>query len=67
MNQRQLQKQLQELTVAKAELRGGDTSGLVYSRVSPGAAFLVTPRKEVVRGVEKDIEALKQGRQVQRR
>ena len=56
MNQQQ--QQLEELTVVKAELTGGDTSGLVYVRRSAGAAFLVTPRKEALREVEKKIEVL---------
>ena len=53
------QKQLQELTVAHTELTAGDTSGLVYVRKSPGAAFLITPRVEALRDVQKKIDELK--------
>ena len=62
MNQQQIKQQLQELSVAKAELTSGDTSGLVYVRSSPGAAFLVTPRLDVLRKVEektKELEKMK--------
>ena len=58
--QQQRQKQLQELTVARAELTGGDTSGLVYARSSVGAAFLLTPRADALMDVEKMIQSLKQ-------
>ena len=57
--QKKKQQQLQELTVAKVELTGGDTSGLVFVRPSVGAAFLITPRGEALRGVETKIETLK--------
>ena len=60
--QRQKEKQLQELTVAKAELTGGDTSGLVYVRSSPGAAFLIKPRVEALKDVQQKIDELKQSR-----
>ena len=50
--------------VAKAELTAGDTTGLVYVRSSPGAAFLlVAPRSEALRGVERKIEMLKRQEQ----
>eukprot|EP00579_Thalassiosira_antarctica_P012382 CAMPEP_0201914754 /NCGR_PEP_ID=MMETSP0903-20130614/4855_1 /ASSEMBLY_ACC=CAM_ASM_000552 /TAXON_ID=420261 /ORGANISM="Thalassiosira antarctica, Strain CCMP982" /LENGTH=71 /DNA_ID=CAMNT_0048450205 /DNA_START=39 /DNA_END=254 /DNA_ORIENTATION=- len=65
--QQQRQQQIQELTVAKVELTGGDTSGLVYVRPSVGAAFMVTPRTEVLRGVEEKIETLKQEQRGQMR
>jgi hypothetical protein len=48
----QQQPTLEELIVAKAELTSGDTSGLVYVRSSPGAAFLIEPRKEVIKLLE---------------
>ena len=56
---KQQQKKLQELTVAQAELTGGDTSGLVYVRSSPGAAFLITPRVEALKKVGQEMESLK--------
>eukprot|EP00804_Cyclotella_cryptica_P028687 CCRYP_008196-RC/>CCRYP_008196-RC protein AED:0.45 eAED:0.67 QI:0/0/0/1/0/0/2/0/94 len=56
MNQQQIKQQLQELTVAKTELTSGDTSGLVYVRSSPGAAFLVTPRLDVLRKVVEEMD-----------
>eukprot|EP00584_Thalassiosira_punctigera_P008658 CAMPEP_0172539296 /NCGR_PEP_ID=MMETSP1067-20121228/10514_1 /TAXON_ID=265564 ORGANISM="Thalassiosira punctigera, Strain Tpunct2005C2" /NCGR_SAMPLE_ID=MMETSP1067 /ASSEMBLY_ACC=CAM_ASM_000444 /LENGTH=74 /DNA_ID=CAMNT_0013324953 /DNA_START=96 /DNA_END=320 /DNA_ORIENTATION=- len=56
----QRQQQIQELSVAKVELTRGDTSGLVYVRPSVGAAFMVTPRAEALKGVEKKIKTLKQ-------
>ena len=61
MNQKQSrQKELQELTVAKAELIGGDTSGLVYTRSSKTSALLITPRIEALQKVEEKISKLKQ-------
>ena len=61
MNQQQSrQKELQELTVAKAELTGGDTSGLVYTRSSKTSALLITPRAEAIKKVEEKISILKQ-------
>lgn len=64
---KQPQPTLEELIVAKAELTSGDTSGLVYVRSSPspGAAFLIEPRKEVVRLVESKIAAIKKQQQPQ--
>ena len=60
---KQQQRALEELVVAKAELTAGDTTGLVYVRSSPGAAFLlVAPRSEALRGVERKIELLKEQR-----
>ena len=56
---KQPQPTLEELIVAKAELTSGDTSGLVYVRSSPGAAFLIEPRKEVLSSVESKIAAIK--------
>ena len=63
MTNQQLQKQqqLRELTVARAELTGGDTSGLIYVRASRGAAFLVTQRADALRDVETKIQALQGG------
>ena len=62
--QQQQRRALEELVVAKAELTAGDTTGLVYVRSSPGAAFLlVAPRSEALRGVERKIELLKEQRQ----
>eukprot|EP00585_Thalassiosira_rotula_P011587 CAMPEP_0196142292 /NCGR_PEP_ID=MMETSP0910-20130528/11505_1 /TAXON_ID=49265 /ORGANISM="Thalassiosira rotula, Strain GSO102" /LENGTH=68 /DNA_ID=CAMNT_0041403589 /DNA_START=69 /DNA_END=275 /DNA_ORIENTATION=+ len=58
--QQQRQQQIQELAVAKVELTRGDTSGLVYVRPSVGAAFMVTPRAEALRGVDNKIERLQQ-------
>ena len=55
----QRQKNLQELTVAKAELTGGDTSGLVYVRPSKGAVFMVTSRAEAIRGVEEKLKNMR--------
>ena len=46
---------LEELTVARSELTGGDTTGLVYARSSPGAAFMLVPRGEALRMVETKI------------
>ena len=63
MNQKQSrQKELQELTVAKAELTGGDTSGLVFTRSSKSSssALLLTPRVEALKKVEEKISILKQ-------
>ncbi|KAL9179441.1 hypothetical protein ACHAXT_008731 [Thalassiosira profunda] len=61
--QQQKQQHLQELTVARAELTGGDTPGLIYVRASRGAAFLVTPRADALRDVETKIRALQGGQQ----
>ena len=55
----QLQKKVQELTVVKSELTGGDTSGLVYVRPSAGAAFMVTSRSEALKGVQEQIGTLR--------
>jgi len=58
---KQRHRALEELVVAKAELTAGDTTGFVFVRSSPGAAFLlVAPRSEALRGVERKIELLKQ-------
>lgn len=54
-------RQLQELAVARAELFGGDTSGLVYVRSSPGAAFLVTPRREAVKKIDEKVQSIQKG------
>ena len=61
MNQQQSrQKELQELTVAKAELTEGDISGLVYTRSSKTSALLITPRIEALKKIEEKISKLKQ-------
>lgn len=60
MNPQSRQKELQELTVAKAELTGGDISGLVYTRSSKTSALLLTPRVEALKKVEEKISILKQ-------
>ena len=61
---KQQQRALEELVVANAELTAGDTTGFVYVRSSPGAAFLlVAPRSEALRGVERKIELLKRQEQ----
>lgn len=57
--QQQIEQRLQELSVAKSELTSGDTSGLVYIRQSPGAVFIVTPRADVFKKVNDEIDALK--------
>jgi hypothetical protein len=57
-NQQQIQKRLQELSVAKSELTTGDTSGLVYVRLSPGSVFVVTPRIDALRKVQHEIDDL---------
>jgi len=62
---KQPQPTLEELIVAKAELTSGDTSGLVYVRTSPGAAFLIEPRKEVLSLIESKIAAIKKQQQPQ--
>jgi hypothetical protein len=49
--------------VAKAELTSGDTSGLVYVQSSHGAAFLIQPRKEVVKLLEGKIASIKKQQQ----
>lgn len=54
-----VEQQIQELTVAKSELISGDTSGLVYVRSSPGAAFFVTSRGKALEGVDSKIGELK--------
>jgi len=58
MNAQQIQRRLQELTVIKSELTSGDTSGLVYSRPSPGAVFFATPRVDVLKTVQDQIAEL---------
>ena len=57
-DEKQTQQRLQELTVAKAELTSGDTTGLVYVRTSPGAAFIVTPRMDALQKVQAEITEL---------
>lgn len=61
-HQQSRQKELQELTVAKAELIGGDTSGLVYTRSSKSSssALLITPRVDALKKIEEKISILKQ-------
>jgi hypothetical protein len=60
---KQQQPTLEELIVAKAELTSGDTSGLVYVQSSHGAAFLIQPRKEVVKLLEGKIASIKKQQQ----
>jgi len=43
---------IQELKVAKSELTSGNTSGEVYVRSSKGAAFLLTERIDVIKGID---------------
>jgi hypothetical protein len=62
---KQQQPTLEELIVAKAELTSGDTSGLVYVQSSPGAAFFIQPRKEVVKLLEGKIASIKTQQQQQ--
>lgn len=58
MNEKQIQQRLQELRVAKSELTSGDTTGLVYVRTSPGAAFIVSPRMDALQKVQDEITEL---------
>jgi len=54
----QIADEIHELRVSKAELMSGDVTGLVYCRKSPGSAFLVTPRIDAIREVEKRTKQL---------
>ena len=58
MNEKQIQQRLQELRVAKSELTSGDTTGLVYVRTSPGAAFIVSTRMDALQKVQDEITEL---------
>ena len=55
MSTSELKTKLERLRVAQAELCSGDTTGSVYTQLSPGAAMFLTDRAVALENVTKEI------------
>ena len=55
MSTTELKTKLERLRVAQGELCSGDTTGSVYTQISPGAAMFLTDRVVALESVSKEI------------
>jgi hypothetical protein len=58
MSTTELKTKLERLRVAQGELCSGDTTGSVYTQLSPGSAMFLTDRFVAVANVSKEIRAV---------